>query len=311
MKIKTFTLQKVTFLAVVMLIIGCIPQDNVIPYPSQTQNVILTSSPYPTAPPKPTLVFPPSPTSVPNMQPDKIPLLIKQLQNEDCKLPCYLGIIPGETTLRNGIAILKSLGGKEFISGTGKNPYQRETDGAFLYTYEFDIGEPDPEGNIISHSVTLITDNDLIQSMEISASPIIFKNELIETAMETYQFIWNGYSLENIFLQMGEPENVYLPPKERPNMSGTTWLLVYAKQNTQIYLFDEWLGNKICPNNEVKILRMALSHLDSPFSIYADGRVPPTDREIYLPIEEMFGINTSDFYKQVLANPSICFELKQ
>jgi hypothetical protein len=303
MKIKAFTLQ--VFIATTFFVLaGCVPEISMTLRPNQTTTPSFIISPSSTASPKPTLVFPPSLTPVPNMQSDKIPQLIAALQDDACKLPCYLGIVPGKTTLQEGIAILENLGG--IYTGS----YQRESDGALSYNFKFYIGDDAtlPKGRIVEHSVTLMTDKDIVQIVDVIASPIIYESR--EPATTTYQTYWKRYSLREIFLQMGEPENIYLNPKDRPSESGTQWFLVYVKQSIQIDLYDSWLENKLCPNETVMPLGMTLSYPGSPFSIYADGRVPPTDREIYLPIEAMFGITTNDFYNQIFADPSICFEPK-
>jgi hypothetical protein len=307
MKINPLILQIFITIAV-FIFTSCVPATTLATQPIETASSTITPSPSSTPHPKSTLVFPASLTPIPNMHPEKVPQLIEALQNKDCKLPCYLGLIPGKTKLQEGITILENLGGIRFISGWGPNPYQRETDGALSYTYEFGIGDPLPEGRIIYHSVTLVTDNDLVQVIEVRASPNI--NESLEPAASTYQTYWKRYSLREIFLQMGEPESIYSDPRERPVESGTQWILVYDRQSIQIDLYDSWLENKLCPSDEVKVLHMTLSYSDSSFSIYADGRVPPTDREIYLPIEEMFGVTVHQFYKQVLEDSLVCFEPK-
>ncbi|MBI3164929.1 MAG: hypothetical protein HYZ24_09620 [Chloroflexi bacterium] len=305
MKLKIF-ISPIFIAIIVLAFTNCSPEATMVMMPSETAIPTFTSLPEQTETPKIELVFPSSPTPVPNMAPDKIPLLVAALQDNTCNLPCYLGIIPGKTTLQQGIEILNNLGGIQFKSGRGPAPYQRKSDGALYYPYEFGIGEPLPEGRIIYHDVTLITDNNIVHAVEVSASPNT--NEAFEPAVSTYQEYWKRYSLKNIFLQIGEPDSIYSSPKERPNELHAEWFLVYTKKNAHINLRDEWFENKLCPGNRVKVLQMTLSHADSPFSIYADGRVPPTDLDLYFPIKEMFRITAHEFYNKVTENSSSCFD---
>jgi hypothetical protein len=241
------------------------------------------------------------------MQPDKIPLLIAALQDGTCQLPCYLGIIPGETTLQKGIAILENLGGNEFISGYGPNPYQRETDGALLYTFEFNVDSTPPRDMVLSHSVTLITDNDIIQIIEVGAGTIVAESP---QSLETYRAFFQRYSAREIFLQTGKPDTVSVGLIEHPNQLGDDLVILYTKQNIAIDLYGTGLENNLCPNNEAKhiYLHMLLSHPNSTLDIYSDGQVPFTNQEIYPRIEEVFNIGADEFYEQVLSDPTVCFE---
>ena len=72
------------------------------------------------------------------------------------------------------------------------------------------------------------------------------------------------------------------------------------------------IENNICPMNEAKriFVEMSLSFSNSSLKISSNGKVPPTDREVWLPIEKVLGLDTDEFYKQVIADPSVCFEPK-
>lgn len=301
MKINSSNLY--VFVVALLLLVGCASEISPTP---QVASPSLTSSPVLELPQKPSGAFPATLTPVPNMQVEKISLLVEKLQNANCKLPCYLGITPGKTKLQEGITILENLGGIYFLSGYGPTPYQRKTDGAYLYTYQFGIGEPLSKGKIISHSVTLITNNDMVQAIEATAHPITYFSA--EPATETYQSYWKRYTAKEIFFQLGEPEYIYLDSSEKlSDQIVFQLILIYTeqtKQTMQIYLSGFWQDNKICPNDKTMHtgIHMYLSHLNPSVDI----------NEIHaFSMEDVFGVTSNEFYEQVLADPLVCFELRK
>jgi hypothetical protein len=264
------------------------------PVPAQTKN--------PSATAELTAVFRPiSPTSVPTLIPEQEQLLAEALQAVDCILPCYLGIIPGETTLQDARAILESLGGRYW------GPFQRtETDGAFVYTYQFHIGDPITEEKIVYAHVALVSDDNLVQIMEITSSTGWL--ELVsQKSLEIYQQYWRRYhTASEIMFQLGQPNQLYIVAGLDDEL-----IIVYKNPNIRIDISGTANENNLCPRNRLAnslSVHMIVSSPESPFSMDGDGRVPLSDLEVYLPFEEIFGVTPSQFYEQVLSDPTICFE---
>jgi hypothetical protein len=116
------------------------------PHASSTYTSMLIHTPTPA----PTLFLPPNPTPHPTLATDNALLLFNVMQDGNCKLPCFLGIFPGETTIQDATDILLELGGSD-LGG-----FQRETDEAFDYPYSFDIGDMFSGEKTISYSISLI-----------------------------------------------------------------------------------------------------------------------------------------------------------
>lgn len=296
-----------------LIITGCIfPASTPLPIP-----VTLTAtSPFVTVAadaPTPNLTSFIAPTlitipTVPVLNPNQEQRMADVLQSSDCILPCYLGITPGKTTLKEGIAILENLGGRRLEPLGGVSPYQRETDSAFSYTYQFHIGDPSTGEKIVYGSITLITDSKLVQVVEIASSTSRLE-AVGQKALEIYKQYWQRYyTAKQIFLQLGEPEQIYTFHDR-----SDTLILSYNDPPMIFEIVGLTQENNLCPRDRSVFslsIHMTISSANSPFNINGDGRVPLTDREVYLPIEETFGITSREYYESVLEDPSVCFEPK-
>jgi hypothetical protein len=252
----------------------------------------------------PTLVPP-----VPTQLPEQTIRMDELLHSKDCKLPCYLGILPGKTTLEEGKAILENIGAEYHGS------YTRETDHATDYFYEIWIWHDVPpeifkapahtgDYHFFNAWISLISTNDIVQIIEAGASAPKSKDE--------YRAYWSMYFANQILQIYGPPDQMYLDhiDPEYANF-GRALLLVYGKLGAVIQIEGNEEDNNICtePGYEARNLSLRLSLYDpnSGVNIYADGRVPPTDHAVWIPIEEALGVTNIEFYRQVVSNPSICF----
>jgi hypothetical protein len=304
MKTKT-SIYHIFIAAAFLVLAGCTPANAITPQPSETSAPSLPPSPSPNSTLKPTSTWPPRPTPHPTLRPEKALQLLAALQDETCKLPCYLGIIPGQTTLQDAKAILVELGG----SGLGE--YRRDTDGLLSYTYTLDVGEQSPGEKIISNLVTLVPKDDVVQVVIMGAGSMPSDSSPI--SIETYRTYWQRYSARQIFLQLGEPEKLSVNRVERLYDRGADLIFLYSKQNIAIDLYGTGQENNLCPKNEAKSLslHMLISYPGSPLNIYdLDGGVPLTDQELYPPIEDVFGVDGKNFYNSVVSDPSVCFTPK-
>ncbi|MCC6271051.1 MAG: hypothetical protein IT190_07225 [Microbacteriaceae bacterium] len=298
MKIKSLFLPTLLGL---LSIFACSP--SVLTLPPTTPEPSQTSSPIPT---EPTATFH-IPTAISTLLLEQEKLLADSLQSTTCTLPCYLGIIPGKTTLETAKKILDGLGGKY-----SSRIQRMETDGAFLDTYHFHLGDPDSGKKIGYAAVILISDNDLVQLIEFASGTgrlQVLGSHLFEKSLNVYRNYWQRYyTARQIFLQLGEPEELYL-------VGDSTFELIifYKHPIAKIIISGSAEENNLCSQYasvDYISVYSTISNDNSPFDANGDGEVPLTDREEYIPIEEALGITTKEFYEQVLADPSICFNRK-
>ena len=276
---------------------GCVPHTTpVSPIPIATSRT-LSPSQEPIATPDGV-----DPTAVPTLMPEHEKRLAEALQFTECVLPCYLGIIPGETTLQDARGILESLG------GVYMGPFQRtKTDGAFDYTYQFHIGDMPIGNKIVYGSISLITDGTVVQVIENAGAGTSLTEK--EKSWVIYRQYWHRYnSPRQIFLQLGEPEQIYTF-RDRSD----TLIIFYDNPDIRIDIVGTEQENNLCPRDRLVnylSIDMTISNIYSPFSINGAGGVPLTDHEIYFPIEETFGVTVHEFYQQIMANPLTCLESK-
>lgn len=265
--------------------------------PASTQKPIAFSFSTPT-------MIPPVPTQLP----EQTKLMRELLHSKDCSLPCYLGIVPGKTSLSEGEAILKSIGAKYHSS------YKREKDKTTEYAYDLWIGvpseinvtpEPNGDWNIIIHAISFISTNEIVQNIEVIAAVTKLKEE--------YRSYWSIYSVKEILRRYGIPEQMYFNHIDHEMAYlGRSILLIYRKLGVVVEVYGNQDENNICiePGYEANSLSLRLSLYDpnSGVDIYADGRVPPSDPDVWVPIEEELGMDAAEFYRRVIDNPSVCFK---
>jgi len=240
------------------------------------------------------------------MEAESVAKLIQLLHSELCNLPCYLGITPGQTTWDESRGIFEDLGA--FIS------FDTEANGLTVHNIHLDIGD-DSLANITPDPDEGVTNRKIIQSLH-----ILVKDGIIQklwTSISTRRFTsrfhehWSRYSLREILQRHGVPDQIVLGTPT-PGGTGVGFVLIYDQKGIVAELWDEIQDDQICPGPK-KIsasLQLTVTNTFSGVDIYEPGGVPPTNREVYLPIEEVLGVNKEDFYNEVLTDPSVCFEVK-
>lgn len=247
---------------------------------------------------KPTISNPPTVSPQPTLSSENEHHLVEELQSEDCKLPCFLGIIPGKTPILEGRSILESLG------GVSLGEHKRETDGALDYTYKFVIGNPSSDlGNIVQ-IVSLISDKGAVQIIDIRAS-----SAKSEQSQEKFRDYWRKYaSAHQIFLQMGPPDLLF-SDYDSPKIErfGRTLLISYEKQSAWFEIYGTGKENNICPQKQAQNLAiyMRLSHKNSTVASPYPGE--QLTLNAFPPVDEIFGVTSNEFYRRVLSDSSTCF----
>ena len=283
------------------------------PQPDSTLSPSFLPSPSLTHKSTRTLIpLPPTLTFVPTLPAEHEQHLEEMLQAGDCKLPCYLGITPGKTTLSTAKVILENLG----ASYAGE--YKRKNDDGIEYTYDLDIGgqpgldeTPMPDGGIVTvyHRVSLITNNDVVQIIETgpaTAGPGVSTVQALAKVRE----YWSRYTAKGIFMQLGLPDQLYIDkPDPFTNKSIPYLLIIYEKLGVVAQIYGSKYEDNICAasGKSIDIQLSLFNTANSLLTIYNDGRVPPTDRSVWLPIQEVLGVNVMEFYNRVISDSSACF----
>lgn len=229
--------------------------------------------------------------------------LVEALQLEDCELPCYLGIAPGNTSWVSARQILASLGaeyeGEDYESGTGMRGYAYKilVNDTTLVT-RTPIANPTHPLNIVQSLSFLIGSDSIVQRISVN----------VGTAVQELKFhnYWSRYSPQQIFIRLGIPNEIYYSAR-----GGNEMAIVYKSLGVVLKFIGIKEGNATCPNFEIKGYterEFILTNMASDLSLLPQSeRVPFTDREYWLPVNEILGLSREDFYNQVVANPSVCF----
>jgi hypothetical protein len=233
------------------------------------------------------------------------------LHSEDCELPCYLGIIPGKTSLAEAKVILEKTGARYI----GMHPSDQLN--FKQYTYRMRIGLPDYANqfqgenlywNTTYHGITLFSASDVVEGIDIYVATTY---ESTTEQKETFRKYWSQYSAREILRRYGVPSQIALE-KYYPQMPflGRRLLLVYQNQEVVIEIYGNEEENNICskPGYETRSLGINMVVIDQTSGIDLNaGGLSPMVRWQWIPIEEALGITNEEFYNRITANPSACF----
>jgi hypothetical protein len=296
----------ITILLGIGVFFGIYPVEQVRFQLSYKTEVLKTALPLsPTITPEQTRTMIPSPTPIPTLQKEKAKHLLELMNNENCTLPCFLGIVPGKTEFREAEQALINLGMSEPVKYVNN-------EGIVSYTFFFNIGNNSLNKEMLSQSLAIYISDDIVQGIDIVAATSGF--EASKSSIETYRQYWKGFSAQQVFKQLGRPESISVgESRQRQNEYGDYLLLNYDQKNIAIKIYGTKKENNLCPDNEAKFLliHLLLSYPDSPYDLYeVMGMVPFSDKTAYRSIEEYYDTNTDDFYQKVQENPDVCFKPK-
>jgi hypothetical protein len=192
---------------------------------TSTDKPILTKSPttIPALTPEFNVVLPINPTIYPTISKDQETNLFDLLHVNNCELPCYLGITPGKTTWDEAKLVLKKSGA--YLGLPNNN-----------YYFVLDIGDPSvppvtpdstwyTEKYEIRYTIEMKVENDIVQLMWVRVSA--------ETLLAKFQDYWSNYSLREIFLQHGSPQEIV---GSASSGGGYELVLIYDEQELIIFL---------------------------------------------------------------------------
>ena len=194
----------------------------------------------------------PSPTPIPSsptQSADGELRMVEALHSKDRRLPCYLGITPGKTSLSQAKAILDSFG------ASSRAPYTRQ-DGAIDYHYYLIVGDPgeayatsymDKINLEIGQGIDLWSngDEDEVQIIEVYLSAA--------TSMPKFQKYWERYSPQEIFRQYGQPDQIYAAI-DYPQIDDSGYILyfIYEELGVVIQIYPVKQRGQICPQFQGK-----------------------------------------------------------
>jgi len=221
--------------------------------------------------------------------------MTKILKSNDCNLPCYMGIVPGKTKLSDAKLLMDFLGATNYRQTINGKTTQTG------YAIRFD----DPSLNI---STSATKDQTILYDLGLTAIDNVVQQISIRILarglspkVEDY---WSRYSPKGIFLQVGKPDAIYTV--------GGALALVYERLGI-INLYDSfWKDGQLCPKiqNYAFDRRFELTNKDSPLEIPSEHENALKLKGLWQPVEESLGVSTQEFYNQVIADDSVCFDIK-
>jgi hypothetical protein len=149
-------------------------------FPTSTLTATNTKSP------SPTMTLEPTDTLEPERAQETIQPLLREPMN--CEVPCFWGIIPGQTPFDEAKDFFNHLG---FTPSEGK--YQHSDQDYYFITVNKSNGEPDTD-------VTLLADNNLVEN-------IVLTPHVTQPA-EGSPREWIAYSPETLIKRFGSPSRV-------------------------------------------------------------------------------------------------------
>lgn len=292
---------------VLIALIGCVQYDNnhqflVTPgittpitslSASSATEIIIAITPVATVSPTngPVLPSGPKPTLTTNNESKMVNLL----QSNNCVLPCYMSIIPGKTKLDDAKLLLGSLGAV-YLGQTASGETIRVGYDMQFEDLSIDISSTPAKQQKVFHTLGLVSTDGIVQQMYIWI--------LARGVSPKFQDYWSRYTPKGTFLQLGMPDEVY-------SAHGSLALEYKNLEIINIYT-TFWRDGQLCPQNETFYFdrRFEIANSNSPVELKSENESSLKHGEIWQPIEEALGVSVEEFYEQVLADDSVCFDIK-
>lgn len=301
------------------LLTSCVPPTSISPNPneedlkslnpspaistsSESTEIPINPSPTAASTEKPTQWTPTSKTNIPTMtideRQDRILKLLKT--NNNCVLPCWWGIEPGQSSWLSVASFLQELGAKVGSVSEGDGKIYHGT-GGFDFEAEKihnDFGFTEVEGVVQSVHIT----------SEGYSNPSFF------------QTMWENYSPRNVLQRYGPPSRVFLTSNSqkwgnRNTHPYTLWIAYdplgfiiqyngFAKDGTTFHICPRFEGGQ-----DIAYMRMYLQSSDSPVPLDPISDFAQTREGLIRSIDEAAGLSPNDFYKLFEPNSkNSCFE---
>jgi hypothetical protein len=245
-----------------------------------------------------------SPTAIPTLSSIYEEKMAELLESKNCELPCYLSIQPGKAKAGDAKILLESLGASYFASYQEGNSRVDE--------YHLDVGDKslsvvtpitglDTE---IPHRVLIVVDKEgVVQQIRVGI-------DAGGNLVSKFKDYWSKYSTRELLSKYGIPDTLNAWASYG---GGYGFGLIYEKQGIVIELNGSIRDSQICPESETVAagLHFTLTNTSSGMSIFDPDWAPSTDPEHWFSTLEVIGITSAAFYNQIVAQPSVCFDIKK
>jgi hypothetical protein len=232
-------------------------------------------------------------TPNPTLSIDTEQKMVEVLKSSDCVLPCYMGITPGVTKSSDAKILLERLGIRPVDEGISGMRYLIVIDDPSITMTNGAV-----EDHRIANSIGLAVKDDVVQHTYIWI--------LGRGLSPKYQDYWSRYSPKGVFLQLGTPDKIYVG-------KGGTLGLVYERLGIINMYETFWKDGQLCPQNETVYFdrRFVIKNKDTSDALYTEFEDSLKNKALSNPIAESLGISVQEFYDQVIADDSVCFDIKR
>lgn len=308
----------VLFLIMFLVLSGCCPCDcaestaeavilptTSIPASTSTFTAIPTRTIEPTNTIEPTIAFTSTPIRVPvgTFSPQEARDRIIDLLtfNGDCRLPCFWGIAPGQSSYIRAVDTFSQ------FNRISEMRYSNPVEGSWTTILNLSITK------IVLMNINYQASENQVSSLGFDAYPYTKEadGDILDYESTDYGDLLNYYMLSSIMAEYGPPDEIYLTPVL---LEGTTdyengefyLLLLYAEQGFAVHYrtrlqvrADQLLG---CMNNApVELVLLAPGNSEA---FYANLPTEwKTRMEQYRPIDVVPGMTLESFYES-FRNPS-------
>jgi len=279
-----------------------------------------TPSPSPTSPtctPTPSPVSPtrtpsptqtpqlPTPTAGPTLTTDEERVLDLLQNNAGCRLPCWWGFTPGETTWQTAQAFFASLGKTpaEWIPTKYPSPH-----GTTIYSVNFNLPDYD-----IQMAQTYVNNGSVIERIWVSSGTV--RNHEPVYGDPQFLQIWRPYTLPEMLTTYGLPGEIMLALYQSTPMGWLPFqiLLFYPDQGILVRYYGpaELQGDQLraCPHRSDITMWLWLPEQALGLEDIADmgPDITPEGLEYYRSVEEV-GWSMEEFAQMFVENERACFE---
>jgi hypothetical protein len=266
-------------------------------------------------------IRPPSVTSTPPERKHIIPLLMTRppyptpsvshmiflgdsLKDENCQLPCYLRITPGQTYFNEAKRQLEKTG-MGYFSKLSESYIDHDIS---IHTFKLNFNSDNGE---ITRQVLLYVYENLVIRMNITVR---------SWKAPSFNELWSQYSINGLIKDLGKPDEVYFWPNQD---SGNNIWVKYDNEGILLKNHSSTTKeNLVCPRllestiQGVSMVMFDPSYLDAlnAFEQILDTKINfhngilEIEPDYLIPIEIALKITSHEFYEQIITDPEICFE---
>ena len=278
-----------------------------------TVRYTITSSPIP-ATPSPTGITPepaPSQTLMPTLNATQRVETFRELleTNGGCRLPCWWGIVPGQSTWDETQDQLSHLGWQDVATSLDSGATMHDTYVSGGFNIEvMDIY--DNQSSEIFNIISLVERTNIIESIHIQSlgwpNPPVFN------------ILWKAYMPREILRTYGEPDRVWLytdPILMGDRHSYDLWLIYdqlgfILKYNGLLQISGE--NFRICISNsgeQITTLKLHLQSPEDPTPLELMGNLVSFEDRGILSIEAATELTKKEFYEMLTqSDESVCFD---